>query len=79
MRMPRPPPPAEALISTGRSSAPTVSGVSSLSTGTPAAAIRRLASIFEPIAAIASGGGPIHVRPASTTARAKAAFSDRKP
>ena len=54
-------------------------GASSGSTGTPAAAIRRLASIFEPIAAIASGGGPIHVSPASMTARAKAAFSDRKP
>ena len=45
----------------------------------PAAPISRFASIFEPIAAIAAGGGPIHVNPASPTAPAKVAFSDRKP
>ena len=33
----------------------------------------------EAIASIAAGGGPIHTSPASTTARAKSAFSDRKP
>ncbi len=55
------------------------SGASSASTGTPAAAISRFASIFEPIAAIACAGGPIHVSPASATAPAKPAFSDRKP
>ncbi len=37
------------------------------------------ASIFEPIEATASGDGPIHVRPASTTAVAKSVRSDRKP
>ena len=42
------------------------------------ARISRLASIFEPIAAIAAGGGPIHARPASTTAWANAAFSDEE-
>ena len=31
------------------------------------------------IASIASGGGPTQVRPAASTARAKSAFSDRKP
>jgi hypothetical protein len=31
------------------------------------------------MAAIASGDGPIQTSPASTTARAKAAFSARKP
>ena len=77
--MPRPPPPALALISTGRSAAVTSSGASSASTGTPAAAIRRLRSILLPIASIASGGGPTQVSPASSTARANAAFSDRKP
>ena len=78
--MPRPPPPADALTSTGRSAvASPASGASSASTGTPAAAISRFASIFEPIAAIASGGGPIQVSPASATAPAKSAFSDRKP
>ena len=69
--MPRPPPPADALISTGSWSAVTVSGSSSSSTGTPAAAIIFLASILEPIAATAATGGPIHVRPASCTAAAK--------
>jgi hypothetical protein len=38
-----------------------------------------LARILLPIASIDSGVGPIHVRPASATARAKPAFSDRKP
>jgi hypothetical protein len=49
------------------------------STGTPASAISALASILEPIAATAPAGGPTQVSPASATARAKAAFSDRKP
>ena len=53
--------------------------MSSASTGTPAAAISFFASIFEPIDEIASTGGPIHVRPASITACANPAFSDRKP
>ena len=39
----------------------------------------RLDSILLPIASIAAGGGPTQVRPASWTARANAAFSDRKP
>ena len=37
------------------------------------------AVILSPMAAMVSGAGPIQVRPASTTARAKAAFSARKP
>ena len=48
-------------------------------TGTPAPCMSRRASIFEPIASIASGGGPIQVIPASPQARANAAFSARKP
>ena len=79
IRMPRPPPPAEALTSTGKSAAVTESGDSSGSTGTPAAAISFLAAIFEPIASIASAAGPTQVSPASVTARANSAFSDRKP
>jgi hypothetical protein len=47
--------------------------------GTPASRMSRRASTFEPIAAIASGGGPIHTKPASSQARAKSAFSARKP
>ena len=38
-----------------------------------------LARVFEAIASIADGGGPIHRRPAPCTARANSAFSDRKP
>jgi hypothetical protein len=47
--------------------------------GIPAARIRSRASIFDPIASIASGGGPIHTMLRSEQARAKAAFSARKP
>ena len=75
--MPRPPPPADAFTSSGRSASVGRSGASS--TGTPAAAISSLAPIFEPIASIDSGVGPTQVSPASITARAKSAFSDRKP
>ena len=77
MRMPRPPPPAEAFTSSGRSASVGSPGASS--TGTPAARISSLARTFEPMASIESGEGPTQVRPASTTARANAAFSDRKP
>ncbi len=78
-RMPRPPPPADALISTGRSASVTAAGSSSASTGTPASAMIFLASTFEPIRAIESGPGPIQVNPASRTARANSAFSERNP
>ena len=54
-------------------------GSSSGRTGTPACSMIRFDSTFEPMDATASGGGPIQIRPASITARAKAAFSDRKP
>ena len=64
----------------GRSASVAVSGdVTGRRTGTPAASISFLDSIFEPICSIDSGEGPIHVRPAASTARAKSAFSDRKP
>ena len=39
----------------------------------------RRARVFEPISSIAAGGGPIQTSPASSTARANAAFSARKP
>ena len=50
--------------------------------GTPAtsaawAALREL--ILSPMTSMASGGGPIHATPASVTARAKSAFSERNP
>jgi len=47
--------------------------------GTPAAIITFLAASFSPMARMALGGGPIQTRPASITAWAKSAFSDRKP
>ena len=47
--------------------------------GTPAASMRCRAPIFDPIASIAAGGGPIQTSPASAQARANAAFSARKP
>ena len=56
-----------------------VPGSSSSSTGTPAADIIFLASILEPIARTAATGGPIQVSPASCTAAAKSAFSERNP
>ena len=47
--------------------------------GTPAAAIALRASVFDPISSIAAAGGPIQTSPASSTNRANAAFSARKP
>ena len=38
-----------------------------------------LAADFEPIAAMAAGGGPMNTRPAAAQAAANFSFSDRKP
>ena len=54
-------------------------GDSSSSTGTPASAISFFASTLAPICSIDSGVGPTQTRPASTTRRAKSAFSDKNP
>ena len=85
-RIPLPPPPAEALTSTGNPSdmaaLPTaVRPASSTegSVGTPAASMRRFDSSLEPIVSIASGEGPTQVIPEAITARAKLAFSARNP
>ncbi len=75
--MPRPPPPADALTRIGKRS--TCSGSIVDSTGTPASATVCLAGTLAPIAAIAFAGGPTQVSPASQTAAAKSAFSDRNP
>ncbi len=48
------------------------------SIGTPALASSALASTLEPIAAMASAGGPTQVSPASMTAPANSAFSDEE-
>ncbi len=47
--------------------------------GTPASRMISRARVFEPIASMASAGGPTNTMPASSQARAKAAFSARKP
>ena len=47
--------------------------------GTPASFISSRARVLEPIASIASGGGPMKVTFAFLQAFAKAAFSARKP
>ena len=47
--------------------------------GTPAFSMISRALVFEPIASIASAGGPIQVMSVSPIARAKAAFSARNP
>ena len=86
--MPFPPPPAEAFTRTGypiacarlaisRSSRPSAPNPGT--TGTPAAAMIRFASILLPIRRMASGGGPMKTTPACAQASAKSAFSARKP
>ncbi len=47
--------------------------------GTPASFITSRALVLEPMASIASAGGPMNTIPASSQARAKAEFSARKP
>ena len=47
------------------------------STSAAAAAFRD--EILSPMISIASGGGPIHATPRSLMARAKSAFSEKKP
>ncbi len=87
-RMPFPPPPAEGFSSTGMpiscaasASWPSVSSlpVEPGTTGTPAAETVSLARILSPISEMAAAGGPMKTSPASAHARAKPAFSARKP
>ncbi len=47
--------------------------------GTPAFSMIWRASVFDPIASIAFGGGPMKVTLAFSAALAKGAFSARKP
>ena len=87
-RMPLPPPPSTGLISTGKpirsASDRRRSALCSdpLYPGTmarPAAAIADFAASLLAILRMASGGGPMNSSPASRTASAKSAFSERKP
>jgi hypothetical protein len=85
---PRPPPPKAALMATGRpcslanvttSSAPVTGSAVPGTWGAPARWAMCRAETLSPRERMASGGGPIQVSPASMTAWAKSAFSERKP
>ena len=85
---PRPPPPNAALIAIGRpNSSANLTASSAFSSGSlvpgasgaPTFSAMWRALTLSPRFSIASGGGPIHVSPASMTARANSAFSARKP
>ena len=75
-RIPRPPPPAAALITSGN---PISSGSPCGRTGTPASRAIRFAASLSPPRRSASGGGPTQVNPASSTAAANSGLSARKP
>ena len=88
IRIPLPPPPAEALIITGKPSCDATCAASLASEMTPrdpgsvltpASAAIRLLCILSPIARIALGGGPRKATPAASTASANGAFSERNP
>ncbi len=87
MRIPFPPPPSAAFIKRGypiccawcSNSSFDVIGPEPGIVGTPWARASRRAATLSPIKLIASGLGPMKVRPLSSTACAKAAFSARKP
>ncbi len=87
-RIPRPPPPAAAFKMIGkpkdfaRASASSASFKGSVDpgmVGTPASKAISLAFNLSPILPRTSLDGPIKVIPASSQARAKSAFSDKKP
>ncbi len=87
-RIPLPPPPAAALMSTGKpmptaircASATSATGPSEPGThGTLAAAATAFASVFRPILRIASWGGPMNSKLQLRQISAKCGFSLRKP
>ena len=81
------PPPAAALMSKGNPMAAAFStnsstssvGITEGATATPFASAKSRAEILSPISAMVFASGPMKVMPASATADANAAFSDRKP
>ena len=85
--MPRPPPPARALMSTGqpmrRASASACSALVSRSqpgaTGTLASRAQMRAASLLPSFSMTSAEGPMKTTPASLHMRANSAFSERKP
>ena len=87
-RMPRPPPPPAAFRITGkpkltafsRASSPSRRGsVQPGTMGTPQPMAICLAASLSPIRAMVSDLGPMKAMPASSQARTKSAFSERKP
>ena len=87
MRMPRPPPPAAALIITGKPVVSTKANAASADStrpslpgtvGTPALAAASRAATLSPIRRIAWAVGPTKISPAASTASANSAFSARK-
>ena len=60
-------------------SAAVETGADARSTGTPARSADTRARTLSPVRIKVSGDGPTHVRPASTTAWAKTADSDKNP
>jgi hypothetical protein len=88
MRMPLPPPPADALTITGMpiSRATAIASAASSMTPrwpgtveTPASAASFFDSILSPSTDMAPTFGPMKAMPAASSARAKAPRSDRKP
>ena len=86
--MPFPPPPAAALIMTGKprrsadalaSSGSSIGSAEPGTVGTPAACMFLRAVVFTPMASIDAGRGPMKVSRAASTARANSAFSERNP
>ncbi len=88
MRIPFPPPPADALIITGYPISPATSAACWASLTTPthpgmvltcAWVAIRFDSTLSPMAAMAPGGGPTNTMPSSERRWAKLVFSERNP
>ena len=86
-RMPRPPPPAVALMSSGKpiwsasaiASSPSCTGPPHGTTGIPAASASALASIFEPSRRIVSAEGPMNRIELSSQSCANSSLSETNP
>ncbi len=88
MRIPFPPPPADALIMIGKPISSATRRASSMSStipsepgtvGTPTSIIVRRAVALSPMARICSGVGPMNVIPERAQISLNSAFSARKP
>ena len=86
--MPRPPPPAEALMMIGKPMRSTASSASLIGlddararagSARPPSSIASRAETLSPMRRMISGCGPIQLRPHCFTTSAKSAFSARKP